>query len=171
MTTTTSSFTWNRTIAVAAIVAAAMVLSGCSLMGQFGNTTKRDASGTPTAANSNANVFSIKVGDCLNDATATGTVTTAPVVPCSEPHDSEAYKSVEMSGSAFPGADAVTSQANQACAAAFPDFIGTPYDNSNLSISYYFPTKESWVNGDRQILCTAFDDGVKTTGTLKNAQR
>jgi hypothetical protein len=171
MTTTTSSFTWNRTIAVAAIVAAAMVLSGCSLMGQLGNTTKRDASGTPTAANSNANVFSIKVGDCLNDATATGTVTTAPVVPCSEPHDSEAYKSVEMSGSAFPGADAVTSQANQACAAAFPDFIGTPYDNSNLSISYYFPTKESWVNGDRQILCTAFDDGVKTTGTLKNAQR
>ena len=169
--TTTSSSTWIRTIAVAAIVAAAMVLSGCSLMGQLSNTTKRDASGTPTAANSNAGVFSIKVGDCLNDATATGTVTTAPVVPCTEPHDSEAYKSVEMSGSAFPGADAVTSQANEACAAAFPDFIGTPYDNSNLSISYYFPTKESWANGDRQILCTAFDDGVKTTGTLKNAQR
>jgi hypothetical protein len=92
-------------------------------------------------------------------------------VPCSKPHDSEAYKSVQMTDGAFPGADAVTAQANEACADAFPTFIGIAYDDSDLKISYYFPTKDSWANGDREILCTVFDNGVKTTGTLKNAKR
>jgi hypothetical protein len=161
-----------RALALVVVTAAALALSGCTMIGQMLNTTPRDANGTPTAANTNADVFTIKVGDCLNDATSTGTVTTAPIVPCSQPHDSEAYKSVKMTDGAFPGADAVTAQANEACANAFPTFIGIAYDDSDLSISYYFPTKESW-NGrnDRQIMCTVYDDGVKTTGTLKGAKR
>ncbi len=160
-----------RTLALLAITAAAVALSGCTMIGQLTNSTPRDASGAPTAANTNADVFSIKVGDCLDDASSTGTVTTAPIVPCNQPHDSEAYTSVQMKDGAFPGADAVTTQANETCAAAYPAFIGIPYDDSDLSISYYFPTKESWANGDRQIMCTVYDNGVKTTGTLKNAKR
>lgn len=160
-----------RALALLAITAAAVALSGCTMIGQLTNSTPRDASGAPTAANTNADVFSIKVGDCLDDASSTGTVTTAPIVPCNQPHDSEAYTSVQMKDGAFPGADAVTTQANETCAAAYPAFIGIPYDDSDLSISYYFPTKESWANGDRQIMCTVYDNGVKTTGTLKNAKR
>lgn len=160
-----------RAMALLAITAAAVALSGCTMIGQLTNSTPRDASGAPTAANTNADVFSIKVGDCLDDASSTGTVTTAPIVPCNQPHDSEAYTSVQMKDGAFPGADAVTTQANETCAAAYPAFIGIPYDDSDLSISYYFPTKESWANGDRQIMCTVYDNGVKTTGTLKNAER
>lgn len=160
-----------RAMALLAITAAAVALSGCTMIGQLTNSTPRDASGAPTAANTNADVFSIKVGDCLDDASSTGTVTTAPIVPCNQPHDSEAYTSVQMKDGAFPGADAVTTQANETCAAAYPAFIGIPYDDSDLSISYYFPTKESWANGDRQIMCTVYDNGVKTTGTLKNAKR
>ena len=171
MTTTTSSPRLVRMIAVTTIAAAGLLLSGCSLLNQVTNTTQRDASGAPTAANTDADVFSIKVGDCLNDATASGTVTTAPIVPCSQPHDSEAYKSIIMADGDFPGEDAVKSQADQGCADAFPDFVGIAYEDSNLSISYYFPTSDSWSNGDREILCTIYDDGVKTTGTLKGAKR
>jgi hypothetical protein len=171
MPTTTTSPRWARVIAVTTIAAAGLLLSGCSLLNQVTNTTQRDASGTPTAENDDADVFSIKVGDCLNDATASGTVTTAPIVPCSKPHDSEAYKSILMKDGDFPGEDAVKTQADQGCADAFPDFVGISYDDSNLSISYYFPTSDSWANGDREILCTIYDDGVKTTGTLKDAKR
>ena len=160
-----------RLLAVASIAAAGLLLSGCSILNQLTNTTPRDASGTPTAENDNADVFSIKVGDCLNDATASGTVTTTPIVPCSKPHDSEAYKSILMKDGDFPGEEAVKTQADQGCADAFPDFVGIPYDDSKLSISYYFPTSDSWSNGDREILCTIYDDGVKTTGTLKDAKR
>lgn len=171
MPPTTTSRPVARAIAVTTIATAALLLSGCSLLNQVTNTTQRDASGTPTAANGDADVFSIKVGDCLNDASSTGTVTTAPIVPCSQPHDSEAYKSIKMADGAFPGETAVKSQADQGCATAFPDFIGVSYDDSSLKISYYFPTSDSWKNGDREILCTVYDDGVKTTGTLKGAAR
>lgn len=171
MPMTTTSTTWTRVIAVTTIAAAGLLLSGCSLLNQITNTTQRDPSGTPTAANDDADVFSIKVGDCLNDATASGTVTTAPIVPCSQPHDSEAYKSITMKDGDFPGQDAVKTQADEGCAAAFADFVGLSYDDSNLKISYYFPTSDSWATGDREILCTIYDDGVKTTGTLKDATR
>ncbi|CAN5416581.1 septum formation family protein [soil metagenome] len=160
-----------RVLALSTVVAAALLLSGCSLLGQLNNATPRNAGGTPTAENTDADVFSIRVGDCLDDATSSGTVTTAPIVPCSTPHDSEAYTSIKMAGGAFPGADAVKTQADEGCAKAFPDFIGIPYDDSNLSISYYFPTKESWSNGDHEIMCTVYDEGAKTTGTLKLAKR
>lgn len=171
MSTTSTSSRWARLIAVTTIATAGLLLSGCSLIGQLSHTTQRDASGTPTAENDNADVFSIKVGDCLNDATASGTVTTAPIVPCSKPHDSEAYKSILMKDGDFPGEDAVKTQADQGCADAFADFVGTTFDDSGLKISYYFPTSDSWANGDREILCTIYDDGVKTTGTLKDAKR
>ncbi len=171
MPTTTASAHWGRVIAVATIATAGLLLSGCSLINQVTNTTQRDASGTPTAANDHADVFSIKVGDCLNDATASGTVTTAPIVPCNKPHDSEAYTSVTMKDGDFPGADAVKAQADQGCGDAFSGFIGIPFNDSKLDISYYYPTADSWANGDREILCTVYDDGVKTTGTLKGAKR
>jgi hypothetical protein len=49
-----------------------------------------------------------------------------------------------------------------------------PYVNdspSPIRAISYFPTSDSWKNGDREILCTVYDDGVKTTGTLKGAAR
>ncbi len=170
---TTAPRLLTRTLAITALAAAGLLLSGCSLLNTITNTTPRDASGTPTAENSNADVFSIKVGDCLNDVTTTGTVTTAPIVPCSEPHNSEVYKSITMPNGTggFPGDDAVKAQAEQGCADAFPGFIGISYNDSSLSISYYFPTSDSWANGDREILCTVYDQGTSTIGTLKNAQR
>lgn len=163
----------TRAVAITALAAAAFLMSGCSILNTITNTTPRDASGTPTANNDDADVFSIKVGDCLDDATASGTVTTAPIVPCSKAHDSEAYKSITMADGdgSFPGQDAVKAQADQGCADAFPGFIGIKYDDSGLSISYYYPTADSWKNGDREILCTVYDKDKKTTGTLKNAQR
>jgi hypothetical protein len=155
-------------VIAAAITGAALLLTGCSVLGSL--TSKPSA--TPTPTKTTANVFTLKVGDCLDDASSSGTVVTAPVVPCSEPHDSEAYASIKVSGNTYPGKDAITTQADEGCAAAFPAFVGMSFDNSTLKISYYYPTQDSWTQkNDRQILCTVYDDGVKTTGTLKNADR
>src|ERR1700712_322974 len=123
MTTSPAARLGSRAVAAAVITIAAIGLAGCSLLGQLSNTTQRDASGTPTAVNTDAGVFTIRVGDCLDDASSNGTVTTAPIVPCDQPHDSEAYTSITMTNGAFPGDAAVTTQANEGCAAAFPAFI------------------------------------------------
>ena len=156
-------------VALLTLGAVAVTLAGCSVLPP--GPAARNASDAPSQANPSANVFSITVGECLDDATASGTVTTAPIIPCSHPHNSEAYKSIEMADGSFPGDAAVQSAANEGCATAFPGFVGIPYDDSKLSISYYFPTAESWKNGDRQIMCTVYDAGRRTTGTLKNAKR
>ncbi len=175
MTPTPSKF-WTRALAVTAVAAAGLALAGCSLLNQATNTTQRDDSGHPTASNSDADVFSIKVGDCLDDAAINGTTTTTPIVPCSEPHDSEAFKSIIMADGDYPGDDAVKQQSEDGCTAAFADFVGISYDDSTLNVSYYFPTEDSWGNGDREIMCTVSDTDAsgsptRSTGSLKGAAR
>jgi hypothetical protein len=167
----------TRALAVTAIAAAGIVLSGCSLLNQVTNTTQRDDDGNVTATNSDADVFSIKVGDCLNDADVTGETSTTPIVPCSKPHDSEAFQHFILDDGDYPGDDAVEQKGEEDCGGtAFTQFIGVPSDSSTIAYSYYYPTEESWGNGDREIMCTVYQvDGsgnpVKTTGSLKGAAK
>jgi hypothetical protein len=175
MTTASTPRLLTRALAVAAIAAAGLVLSGCSLISQVTNSTQRDDNGKVTATNEDADVFSIKVGDCLNDADVSGETTTTPIVPCSKPHDSEAFQRFLLDDGDYPGDDAVEQKGKDDCSGdAFTQFIGVPSDSSTISYSYYYPTEESWGNGDREIMCTVYqtdDSGnpVKTTGSLKGA--
>lgn len=173
-----ASAPWTRGLAVITIAFAGVALSGCSLLESFtgGGTATRDDSGEVIAGNDDTDVFTLKVGDCLNDATLAETVETIPTVPCSEPHDSEIYASAIISGDVFPGTDAVTAEADAACLDAFPGFVGLDYADSIYFFSYYFPTEGSWEGGDREILCTIYEadgDGavMKVTDSLQNIGR
>jgi len=161
----------KRLAAAATLTAAALLLSGCSLIGDLTNQTQRDPSGSVVEGNDDADVFAIKVGDCLNDATASGTVTEVPIVPCSEPHDSEAYASIQVEDGDFPGDEAIKEQADADCVAAFGDFVGVEYNDSELEYTYYFPSAESWEQGDREILCEVYDPDSQTTGSLEGSER
>lgn len=171
--TIASSAPFTRVLAVTAIAAAGFALSGCSLISQFtgGGTATRDDSGEVVEGNDSTDVFTLQVGDCLNDATASETVETIPTVPCDEPHDSEIYASVIMEGDTFPGTDAVIAEADAACLAAFDGFVGIAYSDSAYYYSYYFPTEGSWAGGDREILCTIYDETGQVTGSLQNIGR
>jgi len=158
---------WTRLLTVLTLGAASVALAGCSLLGGGGGST------TPTDdATTGDDVFSIKVGDCLNDASVSGEISTVPIVKCSQPHDSEAYFSGNLDDGDFPGDDAIKQGAEALCGPAFTDFVGAPYeDGKGYDYSYYTPTKESWGAGDREIMCVVFDpSGAKVTGTLKGAE-
>lgn len=160
-----STKSWNRLLTVMTLGAASVALAGCSLLGG-GNATPTDDATTPD------DVFSIKIGDCLNDADASGEVQTVPIVDCSEPHDSEAYFSGNLDDGDFPGDDAITQGAEAICGPAFETFVGAPYQkDSGYDYSYYTPTKSSWKSGDREIMCVVYDpSGAKVTGTLKGSE-
>lgn len=98
--TIVSSAPWTRALAIASIATAAVAVSGCSILEQFtgGGTATRDDTGEVVEGNDNTDVFTLQVGDCLNDATASETVETIPTVPCAEPHDSEIYASIIIDG-------------------------------------------------------------------------
>jgi len=168
-----TSSRWTRATALLVVGAATVALSGCSILNTLtgGGQANRDDSGQLVEGNDSTDVFTLQVGDCLNDATATETVDTVPTVPCSEPHDSEIYASTIMSGDAYPGQDAVIAEADAACLDAFAGFVGTSYADSLYYYSYYFPTEGSWNNGDREILCTIYDEAGKVTGSLQNIGR
>lgn len=162
---------WARAIAVTIVATASVGLSGCSLVSSVlgGDDTVRDEDGNVTEGNEDGDVFSIQVGDCLNDASVSGDVSEVPFTPCEEPHDSEAYATFQLSGDAFPGDDAVGQEADELCYGAFEDFAGIAWESSVYDYSYYIPTQDSWEQlGDREVLCTIFDPDGKVTGTLEN---
>lgn len=170
---TVISAPWARAFAIVTLSAAGLALSGCSLLPSLtgGETATRDDSGEVVEGNESTDVFTLQVGDCLNDATAEDTVETIPTVPCTEPHDSEIYASILMEGDIFPGTDAVIAEADAACLDAYAAFTGIEYADSIYYYSYYFPTEGSWEGGDREILCTIYDEAGQVTGSLQNIGR
>ena len=121
-------------------------------------------------------VFALSVGDCLNDASETGDVSTVPVVDCDSPHDSEIYAIVIMHDEEYPGEEATIAAADDACRAEFERFVGIPAADSIYSYATLYPTESSWDGGDREILCRiafAREDGSieKVSGSLEGHAR
>jgi hypothetical protein len=164
----------RRALAVTAVGAASVALAGCSLMGGGGPTAGND---DPSDGGEDTDVFTIKVGDCLNDGGAEGEVSTVEKIDCASPHDSEAFASVMLEDGDFPGDSELVSQADAICTGEeFENFVGLSYEESVLAYSYYYPTAESWESGDREVLCLIVEvdengDVVKTEGSLEGAAR
>jgi hypothetical protein len=155
-------------VVVLAVLVAGIGLSGC---------TAQPKPGTVKGTGNVTSVYSIKVGDCVNDKHAEGDISTVPKVSCAAAHDSEAYESIRMPDGDFPGDDAVKTAAVTGCQAAFATFTGIAYnDSTQLDFSWYHPTDASWAKGDREILCLvqSLDENqkpIQTIGTLKDANR
>lgn len=107
----------------------------------------------------------------MNEVTAE-TISTVPVVPCSDEHDYEVYYELQLPGDEFPGEDAVTAAAEEGCAAQFEAFAGIPYDLSALNYKYLTPTEQSWTQlDDHAVSCLILDMDGQVSGTLKGAAR
>ncbi len=88
-------------------VALALTASGCgAILDEISGPAdaQRDEPGGEVTEASDADVFSVQVGDCivsskLDDADQ---VESVPVVPCSEPHDAEVYAETELPRATTP---------------------------------------------------------------------
>ncbi|MFV2198958.1 septum formation family protein [Nocardiopsis sp. LOL_012] len=105
-------------------------------------------------------------GDCYDDADVVENAE-IPTVPCDQPHDKEVYLVYPLHPDPYPGAEAVNTEANHRCMLGFNEFVGIPYSDSVLYISYFAPTEESWNAGDRDIACVVYQPGQRFTGTLE----
>lgn len=117
-------------------------------------------------------VNALVVGDCLNEMEVDhdDSVSTVPIVDCSEPHDLEVYHGGSMdSALEFPGRDEVIELVDEGCYEAFETFIGIPIDESDLNLQTLFPLEESWELGDREYLCLVGQFDEQTTGTLADS--
>lgn len=141
---------------------------GAGYLGSSDDNSTRDESGN-IVESGEVGAFSIKLGDCLNGA-ATGSIESMEGVPCSTPHDVEAYHVFNMPDGVYPGDAAVSETAGNACFDAFEPFVGHPYETSIYDISTLAPSLESWNEiDDREVLCLMdnYDDSKKT-GSARN---
>lgn len=160
-----------RVAAAAALSCTALIaLSGCSLLGGA-DEPERDESGDVTEA-SDADAFSIRVGDCLEtmDWSAEG-FSTVPVIPCAEEHESEVYAAVDLPDGDYPGDESVGTQADEYCYGEFQGFVGIAWEDSAFDYGYLSPSAESWEQGDREVLCIIMDPAGLTTGSLAGAAK
>lgn len=169
------NMTRARIALAVAVVATSAALSGCSVLNQFLPSSQpvRDAeTGEVTEEVENADVFAIRVGDCLNtaDLDATDEISDVPIVPCDQPHDDEVYFAFTLDGETYDE-DAITAEADSTCIAEFETFIGLAHDSSELEFWPMYPTQGSWDGGDREVLCIAWDPAGQVTGTLADAAR
>ncbi|GAA1700631.1 hypothetical protein GCM10009792_21000 [Microcella alkalica] len=161
----------RRALGVLAVASATAALSGCAFLSQFtgAGEAQRDTEGQVVEGNESTDVFTLRVGDCLNDSGATEQVETVPTTPCDEPHDSEVYASVIMTEDDYPRQEAILERADVECLTEFEAFVGGSWDDSPYDFSYYFPTEGSWGEGDREILCVIYDPAGPVTGSLEGS--
>lgn len=127
----------------------------------------RDSSGAIVDAGT-VDAFQIRVGDCFDDASSLDEITSLPGVPCSEPHDNEAYAVLDLSIATYPGDEAMGDLATESCLARFESFVGANYDVSSLDVLSMYPTRESWQQKDREVVCSVYDiNANKLVGSAK----
>ncbi len=172
MTTTARVLRARSLAAVAATALLALSLGGCAAINSITGEVERDDSGQVVEGNDSADVFAIAVGDCLNDSSvAEEQVSSLPIVPCSEPHDSEVYSAFDLTTAELPTDEELAAAVEENCGSAFEQFIGLAYEESLYYVSYFSPSAESWATGDREVLCTVYDQAGQTTGSLEGIAR
>ena len=157
-----------RVAAPALLLVALAGVSGCGVLGETAEPAVRDESGEITES-SEADVFSLQVGDCLNETTTeeTAEVTSVPTVPCGDPHDSEAYAATDMPDGDYPGDQAVIDASDAFCYEQFATFVGLSYDESVYGYTGFFPTKDTWEQLDDRTLQCIVSSEEPVTDSLK----
>jgi hypothetical protein len=135
-----------KRIGLVALVVAAIVFSACT-----------------------AEVLTLDVGTCFDDPDEFDLVDSSdvPIVDCDVPHDNEVYANSDLQGDEFPGREGIANRADQVCLAEFDSYIGAPYETSIYEFSWFVPSEESWDQGDREVICYAYDLSLdKITGSI-----
>lgn len=163
----------TRITAGASLAAAVFGLAGCSML-PGGTTTAGPTSGSGSSQGSPAStqqpgstesVFDVHEGDCLSiPETSDGMVSDVTTVPCSAAHEYEVFAEITVTGTTFPGEQALENQGDTECGAKFTSWVA---DSNEFGYTFLPPSQESWEgNNDRIILCVAQPTaGGQTSGS------
>ena len=129
----------------------------------------RDESGAIVEAGM-LDAFQVRLGDCFDDPdNQAGELTSLPGVPCSEPHDNEAYAVFDLTMESYSEYE-ISDFSESACIDRFATYVGRDYESSVLDVVTMYPTQESWAQNDREVVCALYDmSGEKLVGSVKGS--
>ena len=128
-----------------------------------------------SACGGDTSVLNLEVGQCTNQPVdGEDSVSSLPVVDCAESHTGEIFSLPQVPDGDFPGDAALQETAGQLCSGPdFQTYVGKPYDESEVYLSFLVPSTDTWDDGDREIVCILKADqaGSASTGSLRGANR
>ena len=135
------------------------------------NTTRDDAGQITVQGELGA--FVTQLGDCINDLPDATSVTTVTGVPCDEPHHWQVFHKEEISLGEFSLTE-VKRETEAICSVEVDNLVSryvNAYDEEidqyeRADISYFHPSEESWVEGDRTIDCLVGSYSEQYIGSL-----
>ncbi len=133
------------------------------------------AENAPLDFGANTSVFDLQEGTCFDDPITDDEelVEELSVVSCDSPHDNEVFAIVshpDGSDAEFPGSEIIKEFADQECEDTYYTYVGIDYADSLFLYSTYYPSDESWNDGDREIICFLYHpDLEKLTRPLKGS--
>lgn len=118
-------------------------------------------------------VFSLAPGDCYNPNAGTGESqeSSVEIVPCGEAHKGQVVGEFSIDGKSEYLGDTETSKiADEGCPAESQKFVSDTWAvPEGVGLFIYYPTKESWADGDRAVSCTYAKESGTFSGSLKSA--
>ena len=135
----------------------------------YNTLTEVDRDGTGAiVGEGNVDAFQVRVGDCFNDTSSFDEISSLPGVPCTDPHDNEAFAVLDLTITSYPDDEAMAVLAHDSCMEHFEGFVGTDYASSELDILTMYPSPESWNQNDREVVCAVYDmNATKLVGSAK----
>ena len=117
-----------------------------------------------------ASADDLKVGECFDVPTQT-TIDTVEKHACNESHGAEVIFVGEYSGDTYPISPSLDSYIEESCVPAFESYVGQDIDSqAELSIGYFYPSRDSWDSGDRTVTCYIVNtDASPMTQSVKGA--
>ena len=102
------------------------------------------------------NVFALRPGQCFQNPPASQTVlgvTYVTVVPCTKPHNAQAFVQFTVKGTSWPGTGALKRRADSGCHARIKGNVQTSKIKNSMTLHYLYPLAGSWASGHRTITC------------------
>lgn len=157
----------GRGMAIAGIILSALWLVVAIVVGIIAATTGADRDENGQISDS-GRVWSnqVRVGDCVNGLVETTRLRSLEGVPCSEPHEAQAYAEIRLPGGAFPGLTAIEERANEQCGPRMRSVAPKAWRDRKVEVFYLHPTAESWKLGDHTIICLTYTEKPRTGSIL-----
>ena len=141
------------TIALGAAAIMGLALSACSSM-PFNNRTQSTE---------------LAVGQCLL-VPLNSQVNSVATTECTEAHTGEVYSVTTLKNDTMPSRDEMDELVHNTCYETFEAYVGTSPEETTLDYTAMSPTKQTWAQGDREIVCIAVrTDDEQLTASVRDS--
>jgi hypothetical protein len=154
------------------VLALALVLAACS--GDAEPVQMPSTAASPTAQTRSA--FELEPGNCLNaPAGLSGSLREVELVDCQTTHQIEVFAVLDYDAGdtdPYPGDRVLTRFAGNECRGErFREYVGIPKADSELFVLWATPARDTWAQGDREIVCLLHLGEERLSGSMRGSRR